>query len=523
MDQLSDCYSAGRLLQGATPYSKIDVLSAADKALDGIIILPIVGIVNVNKSDGSIDWLNSFEDEDGGNSKRLWFQSLVVVDYLLKAYAVYGNDIYWNKAVEIFEDFLSCLTALSDDDSTFYRDEHAVSNRTLVLLQFYHCLTRIPDPGKYFRLRKKVLQLIEEHANWLSDNENYVSNNHGVMMDRVLLKVCDTVSHMFQNRIGIWVKTAEERLEAMIDRTFDSDGCCKENSAAYHLLNVALFQSLVPLLKDNIKLTKKLNLAEEISYLFIYEDGTVPLVGDSEEKPPVTVPTSIYKGKMGYGVFPEAGFAIIKDEKLHLTARCGGSEFSHRHIDDTSLTLRYRGVQLITDPGMFSYDSSSPRRRHMISCSGHSGFYTEACKKVKFKNFESAVDLGEIKSLEGSSGFNISMKSYLDKNAIISRNVFYAGTDYIVIEDFLESSVSNKWQQQWMIPSDCKVKINNYALSIESSGVSIGLSWYSSRDFEIEIIDALSSRNFMDLDDCKCILIKGCSKDVKLFTMLRLL
>src|SRR5699024_6321555 len=52
----------------------------------------------------------------------------------------------------------------------------------------------------------------------------------------------------------------------------------------------------------------------------------------------------------------------------------GYATITHKHIDDLSFTLFYKGKDFFVDPGKYSY-SKHPYRRYVKSFKGHSGIY----------------------------------------------------------------------------------------------------------------------------------------------------
>lgn len=83
------------------------------------------------------------------------------------------------------------------------------------------------------------------HAEWLSVEQHYVMNNHGVMMDMALAQFSVILGTVYKGMSERYSKTSIKRLEMMLDQTFDSEGCCTENSSTYHFVNYSLFQTIL--------------------------------------------------------------------------------------------------------------------------------------------------------------------------------------------------------------------------------------------------------------------------------------
>ena len=137
------------------------------------------------------------------------------------------------------------------------------------------------------------------------------------------------------------------RLEMMLELTFDKDGCCSENSSTYHFVNHGLFSKARDFLLE-YKLIEKaekwedtLGKARHVGDLFLRSNKTLPLVGDSETMLGTFFPGAESDDRYGLGYYPDAGFFVVSQPDFHITLRAGGMAYSHRHIDDLSLTIQY--------------------------------------------------------------------------------------------------------------------------------------------------------------------------------------
>ncbi|MDP5131424.1 MAG: heparinase II/III family protein [Paraglaciecola sp.] len=529
---VSQAVKNGLLRDGVTPYSNVDPILAAEKVMQGSFIFPYVGELDVSKNN-EINWQPVFEDNRA--SKELWFYSFVFLDYLIKAYVITNHDSFWEKAVEFYFSYQNWKTATAESNVKLFNDEHAVTNRSLVFSQFLHVATKKSDARLYEQLGNDL----KSHADWLMQDEHYVYNNHGVMMDRALLNAYTQLRELSNSMIisvspsELWLEKALFRLNMMIEKTFDSKGCCTENSPSYHMLNLSLFGAIDSFLRknnvENASFNSKLKLALDAANFMIHEDGTLPLIGDSENKASVYVPDSLHKGKYGVGFFPESGFSIVKEKDFFLTFKCGGSSFSHRHIDDTSITLRVGGLDFICDGGMYNYDNSNELRRYFISHNAHSGFFPASASTVLFKDFETANDLANTTKfasdnysilIEGESFYN-SNTAFTRKLRVEKKSTLSYGD--ISITDSFESPESEKWIVQFLLHPKVEVSKSGNGFMLRRDHISVFISFCIESAHEIKVESAFYSPSYLLSEKTSILKVTGESKKLRMMTWLSFL
>ncbi|MCC5450274.1 heparinase II/III family protein [Rheinheimera sp. UJ51] len=515
---VSQAVKNGLLRDGVTPYSNVDPILAAEKVMQGSFIFPYVGELDVSKNN-EINWQPVFEDNRA--SKELWFYSFVFLDYLIKAYVITSHDSFWEKAVEFYYSYQNWKTATAESNVKLFNDEHAVTNRSLVFSQFLHVATKKSDARLYEQLGNDL----KNHADWLMLDENYVYNNHGVMMDRALLNAYTQLRELSNSMIinvspsKLWLEKALFRLNMMIEKTFDSKGCCTENSPSYHMLNLSLFGAIDSFLRknniENASFNSKLKLALDAANFMIHEDGTLPLIGDSENKASVYVPDSLHKGKYGVGFFPESGFSIVKEKDFFLTFKCGGSSFSHRHIDDTSITLRVGGLDFICDGGMYNYDNSNELRKYFVSYRAHSGFFSEQASAIRFKDFKSAREMAKTTNLISDKSFiSIEGENYYSENCKFKRRINIEKIDNekvssILIFDSFKSSENDNWKVQFLLHPDVSIKKSDTGFVLKRNSISLFLGFCSNSKFAVNIEPAHFSESYLVCKKTSIIVVSG--------------
>lgn len=441
MNPLDKAIEDGLLLRDITPYSNVDPIIAANKFVSDAYVLPHIGEIKLSNNSG-VDWSARFDKNE--KSTQLWLFSLVFIDYLTKAYAVTKEDLYLIKAEAVFLSFFDWIKSANENYRKVFLDEHCVSNRLMILLQFHHVLSLSDSVVSKESILEKVRVHVNDCCNWLVDDANYASNNHGIMMDRALLSAFVYLKNYSFSQSELWKECALKRLDIMIRRTFDKDGCCTENSTSYHVLNVALFQAVKKFMQRNgipglgNSFEERLERAVKSLAYQVYEDGSLPLIGDSYSKPSVFLSKDMHHDVFGAVIYPESGLVFIKQRGLYFSFKCGGLTTSHRHVDDTSITLRVAGTHFICDGGMQSYDSKDSVRYTLSSYKSHSGVFTDDCASFRFKDYESPKDISKIVSYQQKANF-LSAKgvSHLDCESEISREIVWMGSrDFFCSTEF---------------------------------------------------------------------------------------
>ncbi|MDR7119314.1 heparinase II/III family protein [Rheinheimera soli] len=531
---LQDAIKKGLLRDGVTSYSNVEPVQAARQILVNSYVFPYVGELPI-WTNGGIQWTVQFENNAA--SKNLWFYSLVFIDYLVKAAVLEADDIYWEKAIELYRSYKKWREQDKNSKSLLFRDEHAVTNRACVFSQLLHCvLNRATDNEDLILLVQDIVDELIEHGDWLALDEHYVFNNHGIMMDRALLNLVVQFrsynSERFSEKNDLWLNKSLERLNMMLHRVFDKDGCCTENSPSYHMLNMSLFGAIDSFIRNNNLSIEKneINVVlkqviEASSYMF-HEDGTLPLVGDSEERPSVFVPDGFYKDKFGFGFFPDAGFCFVKEPGFYLTFKCGGTSFSHRHIDDTSITLRIDGLDFICDGGMYSYDYNDPIRKFLMSSRGHSGFFTEQNSATLFSNYSSAKEMARMLDVKIFSPFlQLEGESQIDKQALINRKITALKNENakytaLLIDDSFDSTVEKGWRIQFLLHPDVNLIVENDKAILNRGNVALLVSFNTTEKYKLVIEDGYFSKKYQMVDKCKVLVAIGSSMSANISTLI---
>jgi hypothetical protein len=499
----------------------MDIPEVARQAGNHNFYTPNSGFVAVDMSSGS-----SADLGEAANSKRLWLNSLVSAHACLEC-GIQNPAESQNHFVTAAGIVKSYLEGYDSDQGVFqdaWRDEHAVANRLFVLTAFIHYAARrdVFEPEREIAIIGEIIPIESlflhavVHAEWLHSDHHYVKNNHGVMMDLALAQFSVVAKETDKTLADKYRMKCVSRLEMMLELTFDKDGCCTENSSTYHFVNYGLFSKArdflleYKLIEAAAKWEDTLGKARHVGDLFLRSNKTLPLVGDSETMLATFFPSmESDDGGYGLGYYPDAGFFVVSQPDFHMTLRAGGMAYSHRHIDDLSLTIQYQGKDFIIDCGMYNYDIQDKLRRWFISTRAHSGIYVESMGNVRFANFPTPKDMSRFISLEGHGGrFAIRAAHNLSAEVEVERLVSY-GDKSFMIEDSFCSAHSQSWRMQLNLHPDVIVHSLDAkgGFRLENGSASLCI-WFDPR-FDVQIENISYSPTFMCLEKSKALVMKG--------------
>jgi hypothetical protein len=156
--------------------------------------------------------------------------------------------------------------------------------------------------------------------------------------------------------------------------------------------------------------------------------------------------------------YPEGGYAFLRTKDLYLSLKCGYRIPFHKHIDDGSITLSYKGADIIIDGGSYNYDWKDPFRRFFASCRAHSMAYPEGLQKVQQR------DLERRRGVQGASIVDFSttpdvIRSRCEMKLLgrvqVSRSLYLVPPNVVLIDDRMASKGrSEVMTQQFLLHPD---------------------------------------------------------------------
>jgi hypothetical protein len=439
------------------PLGKAAIYSA-DSALSDVLVL-----INKNHVDFSkgYDWGMDFPQNDATN--KLYLHSLAFIGQLVHAYEKTKDERYLSKGISLFRSWNEFYMVNGNRDriGKMRSADHAMCFRVLVLISLMQCLNKVPT--KEDIPLKEMVGMLYDHGRWLEEDSHHAENNHGLMTDLALLMASLQFSVMpsLANR---WRDKATQRLEMMVVKSFTEEGINVENTPGYHGFNLRLYSNVVEVMdhyqvKSNFQNVAKpiLKMAKDAFRHMLRQDRYVPPIGDwgvALFKDEVPLDKSIW--------YPKSGYAFVKTDDIYLSVRCGFNKLFHKHVDDSSITLRYKGEDILVDGGYFNYDRTDRFRRYFESSGAHTGIFPQEMEEV------GPLDLGKSKIMdgarltrfqEGEEGVLISCSYKAMGRIDVSRTIWFLRPNVVLLADRVSSAKEiSGVRQQFLFGPDVEIK-----------------------------------------------------------------
>jgi hypothetical protein len=395
-------------------------------------------IVEVSISHG-VQWDRKFSTQ--ANSSIMWLFSLAWIGRLLSTFQQRHDDGALRIAVVALNSFLD-YSSEPDYQLSIGRipsADHSAATRVRVLIKFIQVMRGRLDVD--YALLERVGDCFKYWSDWLSKDENYKKNNHGLMGSIALLH--SAVQFGAAPYANAYLDVATTRIIELGKSSFDRDGLCNENSIGYHNFNVHCYRGLLEFCKHYggsdtlVTFLEELILRATTALEFcVWQDGSIPPIGDS----------AVYRiaitSRNEPRCFYESGFAVVKNNDLYLSIVCGGPSEIHKQVDDSSMTLRFMNRDILVDGGSYLYDRTNPHRRCVESSLGHSGLFLkefDGLLRSEFLQKYGPVS-GKIERFEeGVDGVRIQcVYSVSNGHAVFVRNIYVCWPDEVAIVDSME-------------------------------------------------------------------------------------
>ena len=379
----------------------------------------------------TIDW--DYQHHKNKNSYQLYLHALHSLSYLTNAFEVSGDLRYLEKGKQILTQWRRYEAKNPENMFVWY--DHAVANRTQTLI-YYYLIAK-----DYIYLEDEEYgNLIVRHAEYLMNDENYRKNNHGIMMDKALIMLGLVFN---SDESQSYIQKGLQRLRDCFHHSFSYKGVHLENSPEYHAFVHKMLLSIEQYLNEN-----ELSLGETVIsgfalideyYSYITKpDGKFPMIGDTKDmKSP--------KPEKKYDPFYDqnAGIVIFQSKNLENESKstwisfiCGFGTLTHKHYDDLSFTLAYKGKDIFIDSGKYGY-GSSPERKYLRSPLAHSTI--TVAKQSRYAQAEGCVDgdneISVTAFTDNKVYSHVKGVNNAYKNVNIERNIFFFKPDILVIVD----------------------------------------------------------------------------------------
>jgi hypothetical protein len=420
--------------------------------------------VTVALGPGPVAWLAAFERQP--ETSKMWQLSLGYIPLMT------GDPATLRAVLEDFENALQSPAA----PDYLYRIGSADHCTAIRLRTLCHGYLSTADED----LRSRIRRIAARDCDWVRRPGTLAANNHGVMLATAALHACAMIPFADRDRRDT-ERIAMGFLTGFVPAIFDDQGLAYENTVGYHELYLKVlrplraFAGLVPSLAPlAAMLDALLPRVDEALHRIVWPCGGIPPIGDS----------GVYRTRHpsvdGLHVFEQSGFAVWKRDGLYLSFVCGARAEFHKHVDDTSITLRVDGVDLILDSGGYSYDWRDPLRQCVASQRGHSGLFFERFDRHLRKQFLAAAapyaaglshwrDDGGVAHVAGSC-------SMMGGTHRTRRELAFDGDRAFTITDGYDSDAGESPVQRYIIPVEATVTAGDAGLTIVNQAVRATLT-----------------------------------------------
>lgn len=334
-----------------------------------------------------------------------------------------------------------------------------------------------------------LVDSLEEHALWLSDERNLGHSNHALHQHQGLM-VCGLVLEQDQ-----WVKLATARMIDLFNESYDDQGVNAEGSIGYHRHNYvwweAAFRRLDVAGIERPDDAAKLNLAlEELAYatkpnLQFERIGDIDsggpkglsspeidfILSRGAEGTPPSENSKVYDA--GY-VFGRSGWGEYEkdfDDELFFSLSFGSASRVHGHQDGGSLTLHSSGEPWLVDVGKYAYVNDD-MRRYCVSRLAHNVVHVEGRRYnpksiVRLVRHELSSEVDDFEFID--SGYD---------GVELNRRVIYSrGGDFVVVIDTVRSESAVTVHQRWHLDPETQVTRTPLGYSLSRGAKSASIDW----------------------------------------------
>ena len=303
------------------------------------------------------------------------------------------------------------------------------------------CEGMLPD-----RPAKLLLDSMLAHGEYLSTGGGYFESNHGLFTDLGLYLLA-TRYMGFHAQAAEWGQLAESRFPQTLAGRTSGEGVWLEHSAGYQLLAIRLAERYLSFHGPDPATEGTLAQLKATAPWFVAPDGKLPLIGDTEEERAPAEFRQPARQLDGMGVFPQAGFAIVRRNKRYFAALADYHNGSHKHSDDASFELHDQELRVLTGAGKYGFDRTELREFN-VSSEAHSTLTVDNAEWPR--DGDGAYGSGIVAAGEGGSNwFAVLVRNPLtEAQGVTHERLFlYHPRIGLVIDDKLTASESHTYRR----------------------------------------------------------------------------
>ncbi len=446
-------------------------------------------------------------DLDRGQG-QLFIASFGIPRFLLSAYEVSGREEFLRAARDAIVAWAGFENSAWLPRGLLWND-HAVSERALVLAEFWRLYRRHPDYQP--EMAKVVLELSSRYGRLLARPDHFTFNtNHGVVQNLALWHL----SLAFPALPGIddYKRLALRRMDEQMAFYVSDDGVVLEHSPGYHAVGLRLISMAMrylTLLDMSIpeKWIAKYNRGKLVFASFRRPDGSLPVFGDtisragdagvqitdlnSEGKAAPLKHEKVWAPEADHSLYPAAGYSVWwsglnshRDFNQQAQTVVAWSHFpgqAHKHADEMSLSIWAGGQNWLTNVGYWPYGKKG--RSEAVSWIGSNAVHlvtegpdTQRETKLRYHGWS---DTAVFIDLERSTAAGHKLR----------RQVFWKKPNFWLVLDHVKAGENLRARTVWNTSHDVNLSKGSIPYSFElqsqkGSGALTGF-FFSSEDSKV--------------------------------------
>ncbi|MBM7824610.1 hypothetical protein JOD55_000437 [Arcanobacterium pluranimalium] len=440
-----------------------------------VVQLPGSTQLEISRNSPNLDWDLSSETDVA--STRLWLRSLYYLPdiFLSSGKAATGK---------LLESYCTYITAKMEDHWFLKTNslDHQLALNLLVLCKIRLLCDRhnkTNELAQYFN-ESEQRNFAYQLEKWLRQPGFMLQNNHGMFILNALL-----ASRLVFSEVDRTVNLSDDIswLINTLEECFDETGLTIENTPGYQQLWIGLLRQSAYLLEKNnadgnsLKIVKEaVHRIEQTFRHLILPERLIPPLGDSRKAPEpeyFPLPGTVWS--------PQCGFFSSSSEDALFSFKCGSRSPVHKQLDDTSIYLHVKGIDVLCDAGLLSYDSFDKKSVLTRGQLGHSGLFFpcfDAIPQAALYPIHGAsrITAGLTRDLSIDGQTQLLKASYsIDDKFVAEREIeFYNERKFIVV-DHCKSIFTQTAVQRFRVSNKAQIHCTrgNLILTFETFEVSI--------------------------------------------------
>lgn len=312
------------------------------------------------------------------------------------------------------------------------------------------------------------MRFIENNWEWYDGrtNNHYLSNLVGYAY----------LCWFFKDMPGMqqrW-KHCFQELQSELEWQVFEEGTSYEGSTRYHALVTELFvhgfliaQQMGETIPSKVvnKMERMIHFSELSKNVVIGDDDSgfliYPVLQNPKHLFSFLRPTRKKKKDTGLFQYPAFGISIIKTDLWHISLRHHAYQAhqptAHFHEDVASITLSYKGIPIVIDPGTYVYTASSYWRNYFRSIAQHNTLYPIGWDQKK------DTDLFALDLSQASAQYERTKNSVRTTHSLfgypVSRLVHWTNESLVIQDDI--SHANEPMKEQFIFSPEIELQKNN--------------------------------------------------------------